>query len=136
MSDIQDLFRGRLSFTQFVEKEWGNLDHLVARLPSDVAPIAKAGVDDLKVVVSVGAGLAGSAVSAFVAGATGNLETEVLNILSGVTGGNSTINAATQDGINQASKIIQAVIANAVLKFQQATAPASQPASTAVPVAG
>ena len=137
MSDIQDLFRGRLSFPAFVEKEWANLDHLVAKLPAEIAPAAETAVNDLKTVVTTAAGLAGGAVSSFVAGAAGNLETEVLNILSGVTGGNTVINAATQDGLNAAAQIIQAIIANAVLKFQQASAPGgAQSASTAVPVAG
>lgn len=125
MSDIQDLFRGRLSFDQFVEKEWANLEHLVGALPAEIRPAAEAGVKDLQAVVSAAAGLAGSAVSSFVAGASGDLETEVLNILSGLTGGDKAINAATQDALANAARILNAVVANAVLRFQQASTPAA-----------
>lgn len=124
MSDVTDLFEGRLSPIQFVEKEWANATHLVANLPAEVKPLGQALLGDAQAVLSAAEGWTGTAVAAYISAQGANLQTEVLNLLSGMGLGASG-KAAEQDAYTAAMKLLLALVANTVVSFQNANAPAA-----------
>jgi hypothetical protein len=73
----------------------------------------------------------GTAVSAFLSANAQDLETQVLNLLSGLGAAGAPVTAAAQDVLTAALKLLLALVANAVVAFQQANAPAGAGASGA-----
>lgn len=125
MSDITDLFEGKLTPVAFIQKEWTNALHLVDHLPEEVQPLGQALLKDAEAVVSAAEDWAGTAVSAYLAKNGANLQTEILNLLSGLGAGGSQTTAAAQDTLTAALKLLLALVAHSVVSFQSANAPAA-----------
>jgi hypothetical protein len=125
MSDITDLFEGRISPLQFVAKEWAAAAHLVEGLPAEVRPLGQALLSDAQAAVTAAEGWTGTAVSAFLSANAQGLQTEVLNLLSGLGAVGAPVTAATQDVLTAALKLLLALVAHTVVSFQQANAPAA-----------
>lgn len=123
MSDVTELFSGKLSPTAFIEKEWANAMHLADNLPADIQPLAQAVVADAKVVIADAAEFAGTAISAYIASNGGNLGTEVLNLISGAMGGADPTSAAAQDTVKAVTALLQGIVQHGVMSFVSATAP-------------
>lgn len=128
MSDITELFEGKLSPVAFIEKEWANATHLVENLPAEVKPLGQALLGDAQAALSAAEDWAGTAVSAFISANGANLQTEILNLLSGL-GLSAGGKAAEQDAYTAALKLLQALVANTVVSFQNANAPQAPAAS-------
>jgi hypothetical protein len=122
MSDVTELFEGKITPQAFIAKEWSALTDLGAKLPANVQPAFNAGVADLQEMLSAVEGYAGTFTSAIVSSAADEFQAKVLNLLSAVTGGNVT-SAAGQDALKSVTALLQGLIADAVASFQAANAP-------------
>src|SRR5262249_18610664 len=105
MSDLAQLFEGKLTPLQFIEKEWANAVHLVEQLPAEVRPLGQALLSDAQAALSAAEAWTGTAVSAFLSANGGNLQTEILNLLSGL-GAGAPERAAAQDILAAALKLL------------------------------
>lgn len=130
MSDITALFEGKLSLVDFIAKEWSAAAHLVEQLPAEVQPLGQALLGDAEAALSAAEEWTGTAVSAFLSANAGSLQTEILNLLSGL-GAGAAVGAATQDVLTAALKLLTALVADTVVAFQGANAPQESPAPAA-----
>lgn len=129
MSDISELFEGRLSPLQFIAKEWAGAAHLVEQLPQEVRPLGQALLDDAQAALSAAEAWTGTAVSSFLSANGEALQTEILNLLSGLGAAGAPARAATQDVLTAALKLLVALVAHTVVAFQAANAPTGSPAA-------
>jgi hypothetical protein len=128
MSDITLLFEGKLTPLAFIEKEWANASALVDKLPTEARPLAQTLLADAGAALSAAESWAGTAAAAYLAAHGSTLQSEILNLLSGLGAGGSPFAAATQDVLAAALKLLQALVADAVVAFQAANP--SPPSST------
>jgi hypothetical protein len=131
MSDVSQLFSGRLSPLEFIAKEWAAAARLVEALPAEVRPLGEALLGDAEAAVTAAEAWTGTAVSAFLSANAGGLQTEILNLLSGLGAGAAPVSAAAQDVLAAALKLLLALVANTVVSFQQANTPAGPAAGGA-----
>lgn len=124
MSDLTDLFEGKLKPEDFVQKEWNNLLHLIQGLPADLKPAADVVIADAKIVVDAGAQWAGTAVAGYIAANSDKLKQEVVNLVSAVMAGSSPTSVAAQDLIDAVSKLLLALVQHEVLAVVNAQLPA------------
>lgn len=122
MSDLTDLFSGRMTLAQFAAKETANVQHLVSQAPAEIQPAVQTFIDDSRAVLTTGADWAGTAVAGVIAAEGDAIKTTVVAALSKL-GLNGPVTAATQDGFSAASAVLQAMVAHWVVEFKTATSP-------------
>ena len=122
-SDVSQLFSGQISPLEFIAKEWAAAARLVETLPAEVRPLGEALLGDAEAAVTAAEAWTGTAVFAFLSANGQALQTEILNLLSGLGAGAAPVSAATQDVLTAALKLLLALVANTVVSYQQANAP-------------
>lgn len=131
MSDIAQLFEGKLSPAAFIAKEWAAAARLVEALPAEIQPLGHALLGDAEAALGAAEAWAGTAVSAYLSANGQALQTEIYNLLSGLGLASGLAGAASQDVAAAALKLLQALVADAVIAFQAANAPAAVKAAAA-----
>lgn len=132
MSDISQLFEGKLSPAEFIAKEWAAAAHLVEQLPAEVRPLGQALIGEAEAALSAAEEWTGTAISAFLSANGQALQGEILNLLSALGLSGAPVSAATQDVLTAALKLLLALVADTVMAFQAANAPAgSTPVASA-----
>ena len=129
MSDVSLLFSGKLTPAQFIAKEWANALHLVDALPAEIQPLGKDLITDAEAAVTAAEGWTGTAIAAFLSANSSGLETEILNLLSGLGASTGPFKAASQDVMTATLKLLLALVAHVVMSFQTANAPSAPPAA-------
>jgi hypothetical protein len=125
MSDISQLFEGKISPQDFIAKEWSQFVGLIEKLPAEVQPVAKQIVADLSNALHGVAGEAGSAISAYIAAHASQIVADVQMLLEGA-GLSTATGPALADALQAAVALLTALVAHAVATFNNATpAPAA-----------
>lgn len=125
MSDLTQLFEGKISPEEFISKEWGQFVGLIEKLPAEVQPVAKQIVTDLSSALHGVSGEVGSAISAYIAAHGTQIIADVQMLLQGA-GLSTATGPALADALQAAVALLTALVAHAVATFNNATpAPAA-----------
>lgn len=125
MSDLTQLFEGKLSPEEFIAKEWGHFVALVEKLPAEVQPIANQLVSALSNTLHSAAGEAGGAIAAYVAAHGNQIIADIQTLLQGA-GLSTATGPALADALQAVVALLTALVAHAVATFNSATpAPAA-----------
>lgn len=131
MSDWSQLMKGQLSPVGFVRKQLANLVAWESKAPVEVQNAITTFRTDAEEALGAAAQWGDTSAEAYITKNSDNFATEVANLLSGITGGSTTVDAKTADAVTAAKAVLLGIFHHEAAKLINTLVPAAPQAVAA-----